>query len=100
MILRRQVRRQETDRSQRDRPVGEQLQDDWKAARSASGLDPAISGMFREAKDLRAVREERRTALREIEPPRVKLHERRNQMSRRLPLEFGQPPDLDEQLVV
>ena len=79
MILRRQVRRQQTDRGQVHRPVRQQLQDDRKAPRGAGGLDPSIGRVLGEAEDLRAVGEERRAALPEIEPPRVQFRQRRNQ---------------------
>ena len=75
VILRRQVRRQQTNRGQGDRPVGQQRQDDRKLPRNASGLDASIGGVLGEAEDLRAVGEERRAALPEIEPPRVQFRE-------------------------
>jgi hypothetical protein len=100
MILRRQMWRQQTDCRQGDGSVGQQFQDNRKAARHTSGFDSSISRVLGEAERLRAVGEKRRAALPEIEPARVQFRERRDQVSRRLTLVCNQPPDLHEQLVV
>ena len=86
MILSRQVRRQQTNRRQTDGPIRQQLQNYRKAPRHASGLDPSIGGVLGETEDLRAIGKEGRTALSEVQAPRVQLRERRNKMRRRVTL--------------
>jgi hypothetical protein len=82
MVRHRQVRRHEPDGRQRDGTIFERREDGRKAARRAGRLDPVVGGAFGEVQRLRAVREQRRVALAEVEPPRVELHQRAHERRR------------------
>jgi hypothetical protein len=51
-------------------------------------------------KDLRAVREHRRAPLSEVEPARIELRQRGDQMRSRVPLTFGQTRHFSNQLAI
>ena len=100
MIVRRQVRRQQTDGGQRDRPSREEIEDHRKAPRRAGCFDPPIRGVLREMKDLRAISKERRTAFAEIQATRVELREAGHQGCGGPLLVGREPLDVGEELNV
>lgn len=100
MVLGREVRPQQTDRSHRERAVGEQLEDDGITPRRPRGLHTKVSGIVGEAQHLRAVGEQRGTALAEIQAARIDLAEQRNQVRDRTPLVRGGAFDFDEQAAI
>jgi hypothetical protein len=59
MIAQREMRPQQCDRRQRDRPVFNELKDDWKQPRRSRGLDAVIGGVLRQVQDANAVRKQR-----------------------------------------
>ena len=58
MVLRREVRRQQTNGRQVHRALREQVQHDRELPRGPRSLDPVAGGSFGEPKHLRAVSEE------------------------------------------
>ena len=100
VILLRQMRRQEPDGAQMDPSVGEEGQDHWKPSRRARRFDPVVRGVLGEVQNLRAVREHRRAALPEVEPPRIELRECGDQASSGLRFTSGEPQHLGDQLFV
>ena len=95
-----QVRCQERDRGQRQRTLGQQIEDHRKAPRGPRGLDASIRRVLREVQELRAVGEERRAPLAEIQPALVHLRQQRDEPDRRVPLAAGGDLDLREKLMV
>jgi hypothetical protein len=67
------VRREQSDHCQRNRAIGQRDEDDRTAPDYAGGFDPAIRGVLGQIQHLRAVDEQRRTPLREIELARIEL---------------------------
>ena len=76
MICRRQVRRQQPDGGQRYGPLIERREDCGEAACRAGSLDAVIGGTLGEVQRVRAVGEQRRVALAQVEPAHVELHQR------------------------
>jgi hypothetical protein len=63
----RQMRRQEPDRGQRQRAVVQAFEDRRKPPRGPSSLDPVVGAALLEVQHLRAVGEERRAALAQVQ---------------------------------
>ena len=78
-----QVRSQQRDRGQRDRAIGQELENDRKPSGCARRLDAVIGRVLGQVQDLRAIGEQRGTPLAEIEPARVELREQRKKIGRR-----------------
>jgi hypothetical protein len=91
---------QQPDGTEVEDAIGEERQDHWEPPRRARGFDPVVRGVLSEMQDLRAVREHRRRALREVEPPRIELRERGDQMRSRVAFTSGQTRHFSNQLAV
>jgi len=63
-----------------DAAICQERQDHWETSRRARSLDAVVGCMLGEMQDLRAVREHRGAPLSEVEPPRIELRERGDQM--------------------
>ena len=100
MVGRRQVRCQERDGGERHRSVGQQVQHDWEPARCTRGFDAPIGRVLREMQNLRAVSEEGRAALAEIQPAFVQLRQQRNEPGRGVTLVPSRNLDRREQVLV
>ena len=86
MILWREVCREQSDSRQRDRTDCQSLDDDRELPRGASRLELVVRGVLRHLQPGRAIREERRAPVREVQPAILELGERRDQLRRRLAL--------------
>ena len=95
-VLDCQMRCAKSDGSERQRATGELLQNERKSPRCTSGLDAPVGRVFRQAQQLRAIREERRATFRKIQSSCIKLHQRANQPRRRPALVIGQALYFDE----
>jgi hypothetical protein len=97
-ILNREVRGDERDGRQVQGTTRDRLEEDREFPRSACGFDSAVSCMLRQVQYLRAVGEQRRATLAEIQPPRIYLREVRDELHRRLPFVRGQSLHVLDQL--
>jgi hypothetical protein len=100
VVLGCQEGRQQANRGEVDRAVDKPLQNHWKPACGPRRLDAVIGCVLRQMEHLPAVAEERRAAFGEIQAPRIELHQRSDQRSRRAPFDCGEALDLGEQLSV
>ncbi len=57
----------------------DRVEDHREPSHGARGLDSVVGRSVREVKDLRTVREERRAAFAEVQPPRIQLAKQRDQ---------------------
>jgi hypothetical protein len=73
VIIRDQMRREQTDRRQVQRAVTEQFKNARPFPRGPGRLDSEVRGVFGQVQDLGTVGEERGAALGEIEPARIQL---------------------------
>ena len=91
VVVRRQVRRQQSDPGQGDRGLLEQLEDHRVAARGPRCLDAVVGRSLGKVQHLRAVAEHRRAALAQIETAAVDFHEHAQERCRRATLVRRQP---------
>ena len=75
MVLRRQVRPQQLDRSEAHRPIRKPIQDQREAARGAGGLDAVIGLPLGEAQHVATVDEERRISFSQVDVAGLQLGE-------------------------
>ena len=95
-----QVRRQERDRRQRHRAIAEHVEHAWTPARGSRRFDPPVRRVLGQMQHLRAVGEERRAALAQIQPALVELRQQCDQADRRGTLTRGRNLDLREEIAV
>ena len=100
MVFGSQVRRQETNRRQVHRTIGQEVENDRESAGCPSAFDPVIGGMLGQVQHPRARGEQRRTAFREVEAPPVEFREVSDQQRRRLVLVAREAFDTREQLLI
>jgi hypothetical protein len=100
VILLCEMRRQDADGTEMDAAICEERQYQREPSRRARSFDPVVRRMLGEMQHLRAVREHRGGPLSEVEPPRVELHERGDQMRGRAALTSGQTLHFRNQLAV
>jgi hypothetical protein len=81
VISRSQVRSKQSDRRQRDRARFDETKDHRKAPHCAGRFDSVVRRVFGQVQRLCAIREERREAFTEIQPARIELHQKCDQMS-------------------
>ena len=86
MIARRQVRGEKADEGQVQRTVRERIEYRREAACRTGRLDASVRRVFGQMEHTRAVGEERRAALGQIEPPRVELGQCGDQLGGRVAL--------------
>jgi hypothetical protein len=67
VVVRGQMGRQQRDRRQRHRAVAQQIENDREPAGGPRCLDPPVGRVLREMQHLRAIGEERRAALAEVQ---------------------------------
>jgi hypothetical protein len=98
VVVRGEVRRQETHGRDVERALREQVEDQRMSPRRARRLDPVAGPALRKTQSLGAVREGGRKSGTQVQPPRVKLREVCDEADRRASLGRGQPNDLGQQL--
>jgi hypothetical protein len=94
------MRREQTHSREVHESSGEHVQNHRMPARGAGGLDPSVGGVLGQMENVRAVTEERGTALTKVETTRVQFSEGRYQIGRRHALVFGKFLDLGEKFCV
>jgi hypothetical protein len=100
LILRRQMRSQQSERRQRETAIDEEIDHDGKRPHRPSGLDAVIGGVFRQVEHLGAEREERRAAFSQIQPARIELREKPDEMDRSVALVSGSSADSLEEISI
>lgn len=100
MILRCEMRRQQADRRQRHRTLSHQLENDWKATSRPRRFDTVVRRVLGQMKSLRTVREQRRKAFAQIQPTRVELHQKRDQMRDGMPFRLDGALDVRQQVAI
>ena len=100
MVVRRQVGRQQRHGGEGDRAAREPVEDQREPARRSSGFYAPVRGVFREVQDARAVGEQRRAALAQIEASSIELGQRGDELRGGMALGASQVRDLCQQFVV
>jgi hypothetical protein len=100
VILLSQMRREQAHRREVHESSGEHVQNHWMPAPGARGLDPSVGSVLGQMKNVRAVREERGTALTEVETTRVEFSEGRYEIGGCQALVCSKSFDLSEQFLV
>lgn len=78
---RREVGRQQANGRQRQLTAGEPIEDDGEALCRTRRLDAPVGRVLGQVQHLRAVRKQRRAPFAEVEPSRIELRQRRDQLS-------------------
>ena len=94
------MRRQQPDSTEMYAAICEERQYHWEPPRRARSFDPVVRRMLGEMQDLGAVREHRGAPLPEVEPPRIELRERGDQMRSRLAFTSGETRHFSNQLAI
>jgi hypothetical protein len=94
VVLESQVRGQESQGAQVQGPVGQHADDDRVAFDRPCSHDAVIRGLLGKSQCGAAVREERRKAEPEVQPPGVELREVDNEFNRDVPLGGSEALDL------
>jgi hypothetical protein len=100
MVLRCQVTGEQADGRQRDGSVDQQIEDHGKLARRTCGLDAAVRRVLRQVQRPRAVHEQRRVPLREVQPTRVHFGEQGDQPGGGVPFPLNGAFEIVNQLFV
>jgi hypothetical protein len=101
VVLFGEVRTQYPDRRQRNGAGGQQVEDHRESPGHSSGIDPIARRVFGEAKDVRAVAEERPVAAGGIERwTRLERGQVGDQLRRRLALTASKRRDAVEKIVI
>jgi hypothetical protein len=99
-VLACQVRRQDPDGGQVQRPVREHVEQDGEPPGGVGNLDPVVGAVLGQLEDLGAIREERLASGAPIQLPRIELRQVGHQRGRRLPLAARQTADLDREFFI
>ncbi|MPY88407.1 MAG: hypothetical protein GEU99_10825 [Luteitalea sp.] len=100
VVLVGQVRCEEPNRGERDRPRGELREDRREAAGGPRDFYPVVRGVLRETQHLRAVREERGTAFGQIEAPGIERGEGGDEARGRIAFAGSEAGHLAEQILI